>query len=97
MHYHPIDPEPCTPAPGSKGGTLPRGPNGYILSYGVSYADVPTEKELLACPASAKAVHAAFVSKCGFSPAFCPTLNEVRHQEAYYRGCASRGNDYSIA
>jgi len=59
----------------STGTTLPHRPNGYIVSYGVSYTDVPTEAELPACPPSAKAVHAAFVSRCGFSPTFSPTLD----------------------
>ena len=63
----------------SHGGTLPYEPSGYILSYGVSYKRVSTKGkalgELPACPPSAEAVHAAFVSKCGFSPTFLPTLN----------------------
>ena len=31
--------------------------------------------ELPACPPSAIAIHAAFVSECAFSPAFPPTMN----------------------
>jgi len=60
--------------------TLPRRPNGYILSYGVSYTAARNEGKdwaaLLACPPSASATHAAFVSKCGFSPTFEPLLDE---------------------
>ena len=55
------------------------GPAGYILAYGVAYKNVVYEgkvlAELPACPPSATAVHAAFVSKCAFSPAFLPTLD----------------------
>ena len=64
----------------TNGKTLPHGPSGYILSYGVSYSAMPTEgkrlDEVAACPPSAVAAHGAFVSKCGFSPTFSPTLNE---------------------
>ena len=60
--------------------TLPHRPNGYILSYGVSYKAMPSEgtayDQLPACPPSATAAHDAFVSKCGFSSTFSPTLNE---------------------
>ena len=63
----------------TNGKTLPHGPSGYILSYGVSYSAMPTEgkrlDEVAACPPSAVAAHGAFVSKCGFSPTFLPTLN----------------------
>ena len=63
----------------TNGKTLPHGPSGYILSYGVSYSAMPTEgkrlDEVAACPPSAVATHAAFVSKCGFSPTFSPTLD----------------------
>ena len=59
---------------------LSHGPTGYILSYGLGYKNVLYEgealQELPACPPSATAVHAAFVSKCGFSPVFTPTLDE---------------------
>ena len=55
------------------------GPAGYILAYGVAYKNVVYEGEELvevqACPPSATAVHAAFVSRCAFSPAFPPTLD----------------------
>ena len=55
------------------------GPVGYILAYGVAYKNVVYEGEELvevqACPPSATAVHAAFVSRCAFSPAFPPTLD----------------------
>ena len=58
---------------------MSHGPNGYILSYGVRYNNVLYEgdalQELPACPPSATAAHAAFVSKCGFSPTFTPTLD----------------------
>ena len=63
----------------SDGSTLPHEPTGYILSYGVSYTGVSNGEalaELPACPPSATAAHDAFVSKCGFSPTFSPTLNE---------------------
>ena len=60
--------------------TLSHRPNGYILSYGVSYTAARSEDkdwaELLACPPSASATHAAFVSQCGFSPTFEPILDE---------------------
>ena len=60
--------------------TLPRRPNGYILSYGVSYKPARNEgkdwAELPACPPSASNTHAAFVSQCGFSPTFEPILDE---------------------
>ena len=63
----------------SKANTLPRVPNGYILSYGVSHTDSPNEGEgfgeLLTCPPSAAAVHDAFVSRCSFLPTFAPTLD----------------------
>ena len=58
---------------------LPHGPNGYILSYGVSYKGTSNDSawnEVPPCPPSATAVHDAFVSKCGFSPTFPPTLDE---------------------
>ena len=55
---------------------LPHGPNGYILSYGVSYKGTSTWNEVPQCPPSAAAVHDAFVSECGFSPTFPPTLDE---------------------
>ena len=46
--------------------TLPQRPNGYILSYGVSYKAVQSEgtsfDQLPACPPSATAAHDAFVS-----------------------------------
>ena len=61
------------------GSTRPHEPNGYILSYGVSYKGVSKDKaldELPTCPLSATAAHDAFVSKCGFSSTFSPTLNE---------------------
>ena len=55
------------------------GPAGYILAYGLAYKNVVHEgkalAELPACPPSATAVHAAFVTKCAFSPAFPPTLD----------------------
>jgi len=64
----------------SDGSTLPHEPTGYILSYGVSYKDVASNGEALAelpaCPPSATTAHDAFVSKCGFSSTFSPTLNE---------------------
>jgi len=64
----------------SDGSTLPHEPTGYILSYGVSYKGVSAKGEALddlpACPPSATAAHDAFVSKCGFSSTFSPTLNE---------------------
>ena len=54
--------------------TSPRRPNGYILSYGVSYKAVKSEDtalgQLPACPPSATAACDTFVSKCGFSSAF---------------------------
>ena len=57
------------------------GPTGYILAYGVSYKAVSYSSngmhELPACPLSARAVHDAFVSTCGFSRAFSPTLDEA--------------------
>ena len=60
--------------------TLPHTPNGYILSYGVSYKAVQTEgtsfDQLPACPPSATATHDAFVSKCGFSSSFVPILDD---------------------
>ena len=55
---------------------LPHDPNGYILSYGVSYKGTSTWNEVPQCPPSAAAVHDAFVSECGFSPTFPPTLDE---------------------
>ena len=59
--------------------TLPHRPNGYILSYGVSYKAMPSEgtayDQLPACPPSAAASHDAFVSKCGFSSSFEPVLD----------------------
>ena len=62
------------------GSTLPHEPIGYILSYGVSYKGVSSKgkalDELPACPPSATTAHDAFVSKCGFSSKFSPTLNE---------------------
>ena len=66
--------------PGACNTSVPsRGPVGYILAYGVAYKNVVYEgeevAELPACPPSATAVHAAFVSKCAFSPAFPPTLD----------------------
>ena len=64
----------------SNGSTLPLAPDGYILSYGVSYKGVSSNGEALAelpaCPPSATAAHDAFVSKCGFSSTFSPTVNE---------------------
>ena len=63
----------------SDGSTLPHEPTGYILSYGVSYKGVSNGEalaELPACPPSATAAYDAFVSKCGFSSTFSPTLNE---------------------
>ena len=63
----------------SDGSTLPHEPTGYILSYGVSYKGVSNGEalaELPACPPSATAAHDAFVSKCGFSSTFSPTVNE---------------------
>ena len=64
----------------SDGSTLPHEPTGYILSHGVSYKGVSSNgkalTELPACPPSATAAHDAFVSKCGFSSTFSPTLNE---------------------
>ena len=66
--------------------TLPRRPNGYILSYGVSYMAVQTEgtafDQLPACPPSATAAHAAFVSKCGFSSSFVPILETMPRRAA---------------
>ena len=66
--------------------TLPRRPNGYILSYGVSYKAVPSEgtalEQLPACPPSATAAHAAFVSKCGFSSSFVPILETMPRRAA---------------
>jgi len=63
----------------SDGSARPHEPTGYILSYGVSYKGVPSNGEALAelpaCPPSATAAHDAFVSKCGFSSKFSPTLN----------------------
>ena len=63
----------------SKTNAASLGPAGYILAYGVAYKNVVYEgkvlAELPACPPSATAVHAAFVSKCAFSPAFLPTLD----------------------
>ena len=65
----------------TSGTTLSQGPNGCILSYGVSYTTTVADgKEFVtvpACPRSAQAVHEAFVSKCGFSnsPMFPPTLD----------------------
>ena len=60
--------------------TLPQRPNGYILSYGVSYKAVQSEgtsfDQLPACPPSATAAHGAFVSKCGFSSSFIPVLDD---------------------
>ena len=56
--------------------TLPHNPNGYILSYGASYKSASTWNEVPQCPPSAAAVHDAFVSECGFSSAFPPTLDE---------------------
>ena len=60
--------------------TLPRRPNGYLLSYGVSYKAVESEGtalgQLPACPPSASAAHDTFVSKCGFSSAFEPVLDK---------------------
>jgi len=60
--------------------TLPHRPNGYVLSYGVSYKAVPSEgtafDQLPACPPSATAAHDAFVSKCGFSSSFEPILDD---------------------
>ena len=55
---------------------LPHDPNGYILSYGASYKSASALDEVPQCPPSATAVHDAFVSKCGFSSAFSPTLDE---------------------
>ena len=64
----------------SNGSTLPHEPTGYILSHGVSYKGVSSNgkalTELPTCPPSATAAHDAFVSKCGFSSTFSPTLNE---------------------
>ena len=63
----------------SKTNVASPGPAGYILAYGVAYKNVVYKREVLAelpaCPPSATAVHAAFVSKCAFSPAFPPTLD----------------------
>ena len=64
----------------SSGSTPPHGPSGYILSYGVCYTGVFYKGEALdalpTCPPSAVAAHGAFVSKCGFLPAFPPTLDD---------------------
>ena len=64
----------------SSGSTPPHGPSGYILSYGVCYTGVSYKGEALdalpTCPPSAVAAHGAFVSKCGFLPAFPPTLDD---------------------
>ena len=63
----------------SKTNAASLGPAGYILAYGVAYKNVVYKGEALAelpaCPPSATAVHAVFVSKCAFSPAFPPTLD----------------------
>ena len=74
---------PCTssggkPATASFGAdaALPHNPNGYILSYGASYKSASALNEVPQCPPSAAAVHDAFVSECGFSPTFPPTLDE---------------------
>ena len=74
---------PCTssggkPATASFGAdaALPHNPNGYILSYGASYKSASAWNEVPQCPPSAAAVHDAFVSECGFSPTFPPTLDE---------------------
>ena len=62
--------------------TASDGPSGFILAYGVSYEDTVMFKgavldELPACPPSAVAAHDTFVSKCGFSRQFSPTVNEA--------------------
>ena len=63
----------------TSGTTLSQAPNGYILSYGVSYETCKGFRYLRNCPPSAQAAHEVFVSKCGFSPMFPPTLdNHVR-------------------
>ena len=66
----------------ASGTTLSQGPNGYILSYGVSYKTCKGVGYLGTCPESANAVHKAFVSKCGFSALFPPTLDDHVKKDA---------------
>ena len=74
-----MDPSSAVALGTSKTNVASLGPAGYILAYGVAYKNVVYEgkvlAELPACPPSATAVHAAFVSECAFSPAFLPTLD----------------------
>ena len=54
-------------------------PTGYILAYGVSGKGVSCHGKALdhfpMCARSATVTHGAFVSKCGFSPKFFPTVD----------------------
>lgn len=73
---------------------LVRRPDGYILSYGVSY-----RKKLSACPRSAADIHSEFVSKCGFSSAFQPRLDAAvtkRGMEDDLRDVATRIKPHDV-